>query len=78
MWVSVKIAFKVRCDPMQRGGHVWLSHVIRCHFKYLVLCISLLLFLHDLNILCLPAVGIVQVELNEVLPRLGATSQEWL
>lgn len=36
------------------------------------------LFLHDPSILCLPAVGIVRVGLNEILPRLGATSQELL
>lgn len=37
MWVSVEIVFKVRCDPVQQGGRVWLSNVIRCHFEHLVL-----------------------------------------
>lgn len=30
MWVSVEIVFKVRCNSMQQGGCVWLTHIILC------------------------------------------------
>lgn len=42
----------------------------------LVICKFLPLFHRDLDILCLPAVGIVRVGLNELLSRTDATFRE--
>lgn len=60
---------------MAAYGYSTLSNAI---LDGLVLFIFLPLFRHNLDTLCLPAVGIVRVGLNEILPRLGATPQEWL